>query len=354
MIMEGSFPVVYPSTKDIILSQLNLQKIMTSVAFINSEQKKQNVHEIINFNKLIFLDCGIFQRGSYKKYDTWGKICKYREKLIDWYAHLKPDLASSLDLPSLHIFKDKIRKERLTWSIENYKLMKTQLDVPLVLGISVFSIEDIYLTKNYIQKILGEEPVLIGLGGLVPLMRSCKTHPALGKLILKIVYQTRKNFPHSFIHVYGLGDHQWYPLTRLVGASSSDYAGYYYITGRGGILLPNSSEKYVLRMIKQKTKKGFVYYTRSNNKIFSIKELRQLYGCRCPSCKDSDPTLLEFDRKKRLVHNLYTILSETRIVDEYCNQNDIERLKKYVKDRFTHGKNEMKAYVKYALELVEK
>jgi len=348
----GTFPVVYPDSKDIILPNLGIEKMMTSVAFLNSEQKTRPIHEVMNFGGLVFLDCGIFQRGTYKKNFTWTEISEHREKLIQWYAHLKPDIASSLDLPSPLGLEKELKKERLIWSIENYKLMKTQLDTPLSLGLSLLSNMEIRFSKMQIQKILAGHPELLGLGGLVPLMRASETNYELGRLILHLIHEVHKNFSNSLIHVYGLGDHKWYPLIRLLGASSSDYSGYHYITGRGGILLPGSSEKYLLRIIKHKKKNGYAYYTRPDDKIFSKEELRKLYGCHCPSCTDIDPAFLEFDRDRRLVHNLYVILEECKLVDEFIWNSDVEGLRKHIEEVFRD--NHMKLFAQYALKLLRR
>jgi len=350
--IEGLFPVIYPDVKDFILSKIKLEKLMTSVAFLTRTQKKINIHKVMSFDGQIFLDCGIFQRGFYKKEFTWSDISNYRESLMEWYKFLKPDIASSLDLPNSLNSQRSVKLKRLNWSIENYKIMKKDLDIPLVLGISVFSENDVTLLKKMINSKLKEIPDLLGLGGMVPLMRLSETQKELGKIILKVISMIRKNFSHSTLHIYGFGDHRWYPLIRLLGASSSDYAGYINIASKGGILLPGLPYKHILKkIVRLKTRKGIVFYTRKDDRLFSRKELEKLQNCDCPFCKNSDPVLLEFNREGRILHNLYVILSENRKVEEYCFENNFEGLRRYIKETFYVKGNPMKTIAKYAVSL---
>jgi len=352
---EGAFPVVYPNLRDRIFSDLKLKRLMTSVAFLNSNQKKQNVHKLMKFDKEIFLDCGIFQRGFYKTEFTWEKVSNYREKLIDWYSFLKPDFASSFDLPCSLDSQNRIKLKRLEWSIENFKIMNHALDIPLFLGINAFSKDEVILAAKTINIKLGRTPELIGLGGMVPLMRSSKAQPGLGKLILSMIHMIRTKFPSSSLHIYGFGDHKWYPLIRLLGASSSDYAGYISIASRGGILLPGLSEKYILKkIVRLRTKKGVTFYTRADETLFTKDELQKLQNCGCPFCRNSDPVLLEFSREGRIIHNLHVILSENEIVDAYCRENDLEGLRNHVKERFSNEKNDMKNLANHVFCLIGK
>lgn len=350
--LEGFFPVIYLYNRDLICNYFKLDRIMTSVAYLNRRLKQQNIHRILKFDRPIFLDCGIFQRGFYKKVSTPDQICSYRRKLIDWYSHLEPDFASALDLPTpIEVGKD-IRKKRLLWSIVNYKFMKDCLDIPLFLGMCIFSKKEVIIAKEQIHEKIGKIPKLLGLGGMVPIVRSIKKEITLGKLILNIIHQVRKEFPHSFIHVYGLGEHRWYPMIRLVGASSSDYAGVYYISGRGGILLPGLSERYFLKIIKlKKDNSHFRYYTRPKERVFSEENLKLLYKCECPVCKTSEPLMLEIDKEKRLIHNMSVVLCENRIVDEYCKENDFEGLRMHVRRRLINKRSRLEKIAKYAVKL---
>lgn len=352
--LEGSYPVIYPDLIDIIFSKIEPKKIMVNVAFLNKSQKKDDIHNVMNFQKHVFLDCGIFQRGLYKREFAWNEISRYRDRLINWYSTLKPDIASSLDLPCPFQSERKIKLKRLQWSIRNYIMMKKNLDIPLFLGISCFSKNDVIKAKKLMEQNLEKAPELLGLGGMVPLMRSSETQLRFGKIILKIVHFVRKNFPCALIHVYGLGDHRWYPLIRLLGASSSDYASYTYISGRGQILLPGLPGRYIFRKIKLTTKKGISYYTRPLDKLFAIDDLKKLGRCCCPICKSINPSRLEYNREYRLIHNMYVILTECELVDEFLSSNNLKGLKQHIKELYTERDDPMRPLAHYASKLLNK
>lgn len=349
--LEGFFPVIYNDSKKEILSLLKLKKIMVNVAYLNTSQKKRDIHDTMDFKGQVFLDSGVFQRGFYKKEFTEDEIKDYRDKLLEWYSSLKPNYASSFDLPIPFPPTSKEKERRLVWTIENYKVMMNRLDIPLILGLSVFSKSDILYVKKQLKMRLKQTPILLGLGGLVPLMRLSYNNPKYGKMIVNIIHQFHKAFPDAYIHVYGLGDCRWYPLIRLVGGTSSDYAGFYRISGKGEILLPTLSAKHILRLIKLQGKQNLIYYRRREKDIFSEKEMKILYGCKCPICKTLDPHLLEFHRTKRLIHNLFIVLKENERVDEYCAKNDFKGLKNNIRERARSKSYGMKNIAKYALKL---
>lgn len=324
--------MMYPKIRRIIPPAVRFNKIMTSVAFLNREQKRLNVHGVLNFGGQIFLDCGIFQRRFYERLLTKDDVDRYRDKLLDWYSRLLPDFASSLDLPFPIDCDKSVRDTRLRWSVENYVIMRKNVDLPLVLGINVFSKTEITHAKRFIHRHLHEDPELLGLGGLVPVVRSVENRPEFAKLVTEIILDAGRSFPSSSIHVYGLGDPKWYPVVRLFGASSSDYAGYLYLSSRGLILLPGAREGYILKRIKLQTGGRVAFYTRPSEKLFSKDDLKQLDQCTCVICRTHDPLNLEYNRQFRIIHNLSVVLSENKIVDEFCSQNDVEGLANYVRD----------------------
>ena len=351
--LNGFFPVIYNDLKKSI-SSLKLEKIMVNIAYLSLKQKNMDIHEAMNFKGMIFLDSGVFQRGFYlKKFDK-HQIIDYRDDLIKWYNFLKPNYASSFDLPIPFPSDMKRKRSRISWTIENFKVMKNFLDIPLVIGLSLFSRSDILYAERKLKEGFKQIPDLLGLGGLVPLMRMSENKPSLGKIIIKTTYQFHKKFPDRSIHVYGLGNRKWYPLIRLVGATSADYAGFNKISGKGGILLPNSlSAKYILKIIKIQTKNGLRYFTRRDRDIFSQEEMKNLYKCDCPICKNSDPHLLEFDRTKRLIHNLFTILKTNENVDKWSYENNMNELISYLK-KGPHSKEpNTRKIVEYAIKIMK-
>jgi tRNA-guanine family transglycosylase len=350
---QGVFPVLYPDNlKGVILERLKIKRIMTSIAWLKAAQRKLDIHDVMNFEKMIFLDCGVFQRKMYQKFSSYTSVCEYRQKLVEWYSHLKPDIASAFDVPSSHSYNAQQRLQRLIWSVENFEFLTHKLrDIPLVLGLSVFGEEDINHLKGLVRK-QKIQPEIVGLGGQVPLIRETSNNVNYGKMVLKNMYLLRSLFPDKPIHVYGGGDHRWYALLRLLGATSADYASYILIASHGAIILPGLGPKFILKKVRVETKKGPVIFVRPDDKILSVSEYSLLINCPCPICKDQDPLTLEESKENRIIHNLYVILSEADKIDQYCEKNEYEGLIKYIKSTFKDVI--FKELTRYAIKLYRK
>jgi len=348
----GMFPVIYFHRKNVILTSLTLDKIMVSLGYLNNSQKNKDIHDVMEFKGKIFVDCGIFQRGFYKHFVNERKVTEYLFKIIEWYKHLKPDIASALDIPSEKSINKEVKVSKLRWSIENYKVMSEVIDTPLYLGVSVFSLNEIKLARKLIQNIVGNIPKYIALGGLVPLMRQFEKNVKLGKIILRTIFEFCKVFPHSYLHIYGLGNHIWYPLIRLVGATSSDYASYVLISAKGKVILPGTPPKYIFNITRIKKGNKLVYYRRPKDQIFSKEEIKILNNCQCPICRKFSVKELENNLENRLIHNLFVILQESRIVDKFCSENNKEGLLRHIRERF---KNQRKILplIEYAQKLIK-
>ena len=347
----GCYPVLYSESIEFVTKLLKLKRIMCSVGWLSDDLKKQQIHNSMRFNGLVFIDNGMFQRKSYKRKYTWDEVCQYRQRLIEWYKNLQPDIVSSLDIPSSPELNKKERLTRINWSVINYKFMIDKVgSIPLVLGSSIHSRKELEFFKKCIisNRI---NPNILGLGGQVPILRSVSQNPKIGKEIIKTIFQMSKVFPKIPIHVYGLGEHRWYLLIRLLGAKSSDYASYMKISGCGRILLPGLRPKFISKKIRVTTKSGEKFYTRPTRDLFKPHELLLLRDCECPICKNNDPAILEESRKYRIIHNLYVILSETDLMDRLCKENNDSEIIHHVISRLSHDNQDIKPSLNHALKL---
>ena len=347
----GDYPVTYAGNIELILGKLKLERIMCSVGWLSRTQKQQDIRRLMKFEGCIFLDNGMFQRGSYKKEYDWTDICQYRQKLTDWYASLQPDIASSLDVPSYYELSRKEKLARIAWSVLNYGFMRNELgSIPLVLGSSIYSQRDL----DFLKKCLEKNRVnleFLGLGGQVPILRSVFNNPQIGKRIMRTLFQMSKSFREIPLHVYGLGEHRWYLLIRLLGAWSSDYASYTAISGRGKIIIPGLRPKFISKHLHVKTEKGEKYYTRPSSELFKPHELLLLKNCKCPICKNNDFNKLEERRDYRIIHNLYVTLCESRLMDELCEENSDSEMVRHVISRLSYDNGDVKPSLNYALKL---
>ena len=349
MRVEGCFPVVHPHLSW-LLDKVKLQRIMTSVSFINNFQKRRNIHEVFKFKGNIFLDCGIFQK--YKNDLDKKFITSYRKKLIQWYSSLRPSIASSLDVPSLLWHKIPIKRKRLLWSIENYLYIKNRLryNIPLYLGVSAFSEKSVKIVAKLVENKVGMVEN-IALGGQVPLMKMSVRKPDLGKIVTRTIFYLRRSFPESNIHVYGAGNPRWYLMIRTLGASSADYSGYIKLAGMGRILVKGCGSRYLESEIKMKLNGHETLRKRPKELVISKEEFCRLLECKCPVCEIHSPDKLDTNRKFRLIHNLYTVDREAKIIDEFCNEQNLKSLKELINNYFKGSV--MKPIADYTLKILQ-
>lgn len=349
--MKGLFPVVTTQQKDLIFRHFDLKRIMTSVFYLRKYEKTKKISDIFPQCRETFLDSGIFQ--VYKHHLKKEDIIAYRETLADVYNQLKPDYASALDVPSTIWDDVKTKRERMKWSLENYKNLKERVSdsVGLVPGVCAFSEKSAKIVVKQVKRIIGF-PNYLGLGGQVPLLKVAEKSSNLVFLTMKVVSIFRKEFPQTRIHVFGAGGHRWYMLLRLLGADSADYAGYLFSTGMGEIFLPEIRPKYILKELVLHTKQGKKRkYRRNPERIFSENELDEFYHCRCPVCRENSPIVLELNKDYRLLHNLFVVRSEAQIVDEYCEENDFKGLKRHVRNRLLSKDSGIKPLVRNVLKM---
>jgi len=337
--------VISPKICEWIFSYLKLQRIMTTVNML--PKHSINVHRLLRFKGFIFLDCGIF--SQFRKEISKKEITNYRDELIERYKRLRPDVASSLDVPSLLWHPVEVKKQRSDWSIENYIYMKKKLgdSIPLFVGVSAFSPKSVEIIGKKIKEKIGAIR-LIGLGGQVPLIKKAVLKPQLSKISLHTTFYLKKMFQDSHLHVYGAGGHRWYMLARLLGADSADYAGFYQLTGRGQIVLPGVGPRYILKRIENEKRT----YVRSEEELLKLNEFIKLLECSCPACKENNFENLEYNRELRLIHNMYVSVSEATIVDNILRESGKKELIKHIKNRLSSS--HLKPLMNYAIRLAQK
>lgn len=354
--LMGHFPLVQPCLYPKIAKWLDLGKVMTSIFWLSKDQRKGDIHKIYGEKTKIFLDSGIFQK--YNKDVSWYEIETLRTQYLKWCDSTKADIVSGLDVPSLPSYSVREKNNRLKWSINNYLYLLKALDrgccTPrIVLGMSAFSRKEIEIAYNRVKKNVRATP-FVALGGQVPLLRQSEMTPSKGLHILDNLFWFRKYFCLSSIHIYGVGGHLWYPLVRLIGASSADYANYMSYTGRGKILLPGIRPKYISKQVTVRMRHGLQFFRRPKNLLLTEEEVRILENCMCPVCKKWGYSVLEKNRLYRLIHNVYVIHKETQLVDVLCEEENYSGLADYVKTHLVERDSGVQEAAKYAIGIYEK
>lgn len=344
---RGCYPMLEPRYFGLVKNIIRLEKIMTNITHLRGKARRKPLDKTYGSYLTTFLDCGVFQK--FRNSFTNKELEKERKRIIRLYNLLKPNLASAFDVPSLIWHKKDEKRTRLQWSINNYLYMRDRVDkkIKLVLGVCAFSEKSVKIVGKKIKSLV-EDSKILGLGGLVPLVSLSDNHPNLGWIAMQIIYLFKMEFPGSHIHAYGVGGPRWYPLIRLLGADSADYAGFLQHTFKGRVFLPCGKPGYISQIIKYKGKN----ILRKKGEVFSSKELSSLKECECPICKNAPIEELQISPSNRLIHNLYQVVSKAHFVDEMIENNEISSLKSYIRSEFLSNNIINKSIVKKALKIV--
>jgi len=137
---------------------------------------------------------------------------------------------------------------------------------------------------NKITEILGDEPSIIGVGSLVPLVKKIKGSRQNGiKTFIKIVYYLRTLLPKAFIHTFGIGGTMAY-LAILAGVDSFDSNGWIQKAAYGVIQLPGISDRFLK---KESHNRPFLIRNRKQrNYSHFIDEIDMFMHCKCEACLD--------------------------------------------------------------------
>ncbi len=96
-----------------------------------------------------------------------------------------------------------------------------------------------------LEDILGELPKLLGVGSLVPLVKSMKGSKKNGiESFLYTLITLRRMLPDSFIHAFGIGGTMAY-LAVLAGIDSYESNGWIQKAAFGVIQLPGISDRFL-------------------------------------------------------------------------------------------------------------
>jgi len=97
-----------------------------------------------------------------------------------------------------------------------------------------------------------EEPTVVGLGSLVPLiMRSAipanlrKRWQSTDQFVASAIETVRSCFPHSVLHVFGVGSLRTLRAAFSAGADSADTLAWRVKSANGAIVLPGIGDKFV-------------------------------------------------------------------------------------------------------------
>jgi len=310
---------------------LNAYELIEKHKEDNFFQNGETVRSLIGNDKIFLMDSGGFQ--LLKK-----DIKMEPEKVLDIYHKAKPDIGVVLDFP-LHPSSLNKRKQRWKQTLKNTEFMiQNSRDIALMPVIHGYSIKEIKKACQEVKQI--SDPQIIGMGSLVPILRSLKTSnlPKLNdnsnsfKLLIKMISTIREEFPDSFLHAFGVGSASTMHLVFALGVDSVDSMSWRMKAAYGAIQLPGLSDRFV---ITKNRRKGRIPLT----------EFSLLDRCKCPICQNcasieekismySNSTNNTF--KKRAIHNAFILKEEEKNFKSYLKK---DRLSYFFKIRAKKNKS---------------
>lgn len=284
---------------------IELENLMINAYYIinkpSSYQKicEKGIHNYLNFDGLIMMDSGgfLFQKKE--------EIDLNPLELLDLYEKSKPDIGVILDHPLDPKNTNQSNKKRWQETLKNTKIMmECNSKVPLMPVIHGYSFSELKKACSDIKKI-DDDPKLIGLGSLVPLvLNSSAASKRFGncmQFILESMKLIRNEFPNAMLHAFGVGSARTMHLMYSIGADSLDSTGWRIKAAYGVIQLPGLGDRYPK--------------TRNNGRrVINAEEKKILAQCKCPTCNEKSISqrinILNEKFPERALHNAWVFKKE--------------------------------------------
>ena len=316
---------------------VNACDILTSNG-ISKRIEKEGIRNFLEYDGPIMMDSGGFQ---FQKKDT---IDINPIMIMNLYEKSRPDIGVILDHP-LDLISEKKNGERLLSTMKNTGIMlKKNGNVVLLPVIHGYATDDIYQLIEYIKDIIGD-PTLIGVGSLVPLIKALngrkefimskesivekmgppKAKALTGFYMVEIVKLIRREFPRSFLHVFGVGGVTTILTIFSCGADSVDSVAWRLKAAYGAIQLPGTGDRFMSPRPNSP----------KSRKVIQNDEIELLKKCKCPICSSYKRTKwlmkhLDSSFEARAIHNAWVFLQE---VDTLRHAIKIGRVKALIRSR---------------------
>ncbi len=286
-IEDRPIPSPYPDVFGVLVNAFSI----LSNGNISKQIQEKGVKKFLGFNGPVMMDSGgfLFQKKEIMNVNPLH--------LMNLYEKSKPDIAVVLDHPLELSLNRKRNKKRLDVTMENTRIMyENNGGIALLPVVHGYTIDDIRQTIECIKDTI-DDPPLIGIGSLVPLIKALNGRKYIGKsentpeglstgyLMVEIVKTIRKEFPNSFLHVFGIGGATTMHLMFSMGVDSIDSIGWRIKAAHGAIQLPGIGDRFVSPKKRKRTS-------------LSEEDLALLEQCECPICRNNNLSM-----KKKLLDN---------------------------------------------------
>lgn len=247
------------------------------------------IEELQNLNLRHKMDSGGFQlmkaeiKGNGNKFPLNQKIVLDKQLEVGCECGVQLDFPFGPDLNKAQKMK-RLKKtlenlEDLVKLIDNYGINFSILPVIHTVG---NNLDLLKYGVQEIENILGKVPKIIGIGSLVPLVKTIKGSKKNG--IESLVYSLiclRKMLPKTFIHAFGIGGTMAY-LAILCGIDSYDSNGWIQKSAYGVIQLPGISDRFLRK--EPHNRPYLIKNRKQRNCKNPINEIDIFMRCNCAAC----------------------------------------------------------------------
>ncbi len=283
----------------------------------------------------------LLDSGGYlylKRNDIEADPCK----VLKLYEELNPTIGAVLDYPLDPFLAEQANEKRWQKTLANTRFMFEKNGyLTLMPIIHAHSAAQAQRACADVREIVGE-PSVVGIGSLVPLMRThhdgrllvresqtSQHHQSSRHVALEVIKAVRVEFPKSFLHVFGVGGTTTMHLMFALGVDSLDSIGWRLKAGYGAVQLPGLGDRFTgIRCRKNRT-------------LLMDDEVAKaaLLECQCPVCLEHDSlegrlTALDRSFDNRALHNAWVFVQEANACQEAIRTDSIES---FVVQRLRHS-----------------
>jgi len=209
-------------------------------------------------------------------------------------------------------------------------MLENSHDIVLMPVVHGYTLKEIKRACAEIKDII--DPKVVGVGSLVPILKYMKTSTILKlngmntiKFMINAISIIRKEFPNSFLHVFGVGSVSTMHLMFSLGVDSVDSMSWRMKAAYGAIQLPGIGDRFISPKNSRK----------------KLMEEHLLSKCECPICvnKSLKERKKALDNSKygtfynRAIHNAYIFKKEEHAFHKALETKNVaaflhERLKR--------------------------
>jgi 7-cyano-7-deazaguanine tRNA-ribosyltransferase len=305
--------------------------------------RKAGIQEYLNLG----ISCATFLDSGGYLYLKRDDVRPDPLEILGLYEDSAPTIGAILDHPLDPFLPAKVNEKRWRQTMANTRLMyERNGNVTLMPIVHAHSVDQANKACADLRQAVGE-PVVLGIGSLVPLMRThhngevlrrkpsgqseapVEYHQSSRHLVVEIIKTIRAEFPHAFLHVFGVGGTTTMHVMFALGVDSLDSIGWRLKAGYGAVQLPGFGDRFTGD--RQRKKRTLL--------MDDEKATEALLECQCPVCQEHatlEKRLAALDKSfnNRALHNAWVFVQEADAFRAQIGTNSVES---FVRERLQHS-----------------